>query len=108
MEKCLFLPFTIVSFTKHSGHFIEPAWFALDVSHGLHTQELKFYMRMTVIISDFIIYFPAVIRFVRYWKRLKGGNSLNSVILFGSLPPPLIISVLFCHSHSSSACSYSY
>ncbi|KAG5518968.1 hypothetical protein PMAC_002499 [Pneumocystis sp. 'macacae'] len=77
------------------GHFIEPKWFALDTSHGLQTQDLKFYMRMTVIVCDFIIYFPAVIRFVRYWRRLKGGNTLNSVheksILLPLMPATILL-----------------
>ncbi|KAG4303643.1 hypothetical protein PCANB_000099 [Pneumocystis canis] len=80
------------------GHFIDPLWFALDTSRGLQTENLKFYMRMTVIISDFIVYFPAVMRFVKYWKRLKGGNSLNSYssITLILLQPALI---LIDHGH---------
>ncbi|EMR11686.1 hypothetical protein PNEG_00122 [Pneumocystis murina B123] len=80
------------------GNLIEPSWFALDTSRGLQIQDLKFYMRMTVIVSDFIIYFPAVIRFSRYWKRLEKGNALNtySSIALILLQPALI---LIDHGH---------
>ncbi|KTW29310.1 hypothetical protein T552_01265 [Pneumocystis carinii B80] len=80
------------------GNLIEPSWFALDTSRGLQTEDLKFYMRMTVIVSDFIIYFPAVIRFSRYWKRLEKGSALNtySSIALILLQPALI---LIDHGH---------
>ncbi|RUS31418.1 hypothetical protein BC938DRAFT_477858 [Jimgerdemannia flammicorona] len=55
----------------HSGSWINPAWFALDASHGYESANSKFYMRATVILFEGIVYIPAVIGFVNRWNGLS-------------------------------------
>jgi len=45
---------------------INPAWFELDVSRGLETSALKAFMRFSVIISDYILYIPALLLYAHY------------------------------------------
>ncbi|CCH42702.1 alpha-1,3-glucosyltransferase [Wickerhamomyces ciferrii] len=54
------------------GSLINPEWFVLDLSRGLENQELKSFMRFTVILSEIIIFIPAVFRFTRWnGKHIK-------------------------------------
>ncbi|KAK9462940.1 glycosyl transferase [Lipomyces oligophaga] len=49
------------------GTLFNPVWFALNSSRGCEQLDLKSYMRSTVVISDVLIYIPAVTMFIR-WK----------------------------------------
>ncbi|KAL2154877.1 hypothetical protein VTH82DRAFT_3553 [Thermothelomyces myriococcoides] len=54
------------------GSLIDPSWFALFSSRGSHDPTLKVFMRATVIVSEYLIYVPAVVVFVRRYSRLNG------------------------------------
>ena len=49
-----------------SGQVINPEWLALDKSRGLETHLLKVFMRFTVIISDYLLYVPALLAYTQY------------------------------------------
>ncbi|KAI1176215.1 ALG8 glycosyltransferase family ALG6 [Nemania sp. FL0916] len=54
------------------GSLIDPSWFALDTSRGTDDPTLKIFMRATVIVSEYLIYVPAVVTFTRRYSRLVG------------------------------------
>jgi len=62
------------------GTIIDPSWFALHTSRGLEDPTLKVFMRATVIISEYLIYIPAAVIFVRHLTKLQGINSWNASI----------------------------
>ncbi len=62
------------------GGFIDPSWFALYTSRGLEDPILKVFMRATVIVSEYLIYVPAAVIFVRRLTKLQGVNSWNASI----------------------------
>lgn len=63
-----------------SGSAINPEWFALDESRGLDDPSLKIYMRATVLISEYLIYVPAIVIFFRRFSRLEAVNIWESSI----------------------------
>lgn len=80
------------------GYYIEPTWFALDSSRGAETQLLKVFMRATVLISEYLVYIPAVIMFNRRIAQQQGINKWDSAIaLTAILMQPSII--LVDHAH---------
>ncbi|KAI8715383.1 Alpha-1,3-glucosyltransferase [Fusarium sp. LHS14.1] len=60
------------------GALIDPEWFALFASRGNEDPNLKIFMRATVIISEYLIYVPATIVFVRRYSRLQGVANWNA------------------------------
>ncbi len=58
----------------------DPAWFALDTSRGLETAGLKVYMRATVLVSEYLVYVPATVVFVRRFSRLSGVASWTAAV----------------------------
>ncbi|KAK5630068.1 hypothetical protein RRF57_005783 [Xylaria bambusicola] len=54
------------------GSLIDPSWFALYTSRGSDDPTLKIFMRATVIVSEYLIYIPAVVIFTRRYSRLFG------------------------------------
>lgn len=54
------------------GAIIDPTWFALFESRGSDDPTLKIFMRATVIVSEYLIYIPAAVIFVRRYSRLFG------------------------------------
>ena len=40
------------------AHMIDPTWVELGASRGIETAEHKLFMRSTVLIADFVLYFP--------------------------------------------------
>ncbi|ORZ03455.1 glycosyl transferase [Syncephalastrum racemosum] len=72
------------------GSWIEPAWFALDTSRAFESGESKFFMRNTVIISEALIYLPAVYYFARITYRSDTTKKYLAVLLM-ALHPALII-----------------
>ncbi|KAJ3570917.1 hypothetical protein NPX13_g5562 [Xylaria arbuscula] len=54
------------------GSFIDPSWFALYTSRGSDDPTLKIFMRATVIVSEYLIYVPAVVVFTRRYSQLFG------------------------------------
>ncbi|KAK4230571.1 ALG6, ALG8 glycosyltransferase family-domain-containing protein [Podospora fimiseda] len=80
------------------GSLIDPSWFALYKSRGLHDPTLKIFMRATVVVSEYLIYIPAVVVFVRRFSRLNGVSSWSaSVALAAILMQPATI--LIDHVH---------
>lgn len=77
---------------------VNPTWFALRTSRGLHDASLKVYMRATVFISEYLVYIPAVIIFLRRYSRLQDVNTWESTIaLVAILMQPATI--LVDHGH---------
>src|SRR5436190_24259645 len=58
--------------TTHRGSMINPSWFVLDKSRGVEDPLLKVFMRATVIVSEYLVYVPAVIIFLRHYSRAHG------------------------------------
>lgn len=81
-----------------SGSAIDPEWFALDASRGLEDASLKVYMRATVFVSEYLIYVPAVVIFLRRFSRLEGVNVWeSSIALVAILMQPATI--MIDHGH---------
>lgn len=66
------------AYISRSGSWFNPAWFALDTSRAFESAESKFFMRSTVVISEALIYLPAVYYFARITYR---NNATKKVIL---------------------------
>ncbi|KAI1775588.1 glycosyltransferase family 57 protein [Hypoxylon cercidicola] len=80
------------------GSLIDPSWFALYTSRGSDDPTLKVFMRATVIISEYLIYIPAAVIFVRRYSRLFGvAQWTASVALVAILMQPATI--LIDHVH---------
>ncbi|OCK97009.1 glycosyltransferase family 57 protein [Cenococcum geophilum 1.58] len=80
------------------GTCIKPEWFALFTSRGLDDPSLKVYMRATVFISEYLVYIPAAIIFLRRYSRLQGVNVWEaSIALVAILMQPATI--LIDHGH---------
>ncbi|KAJ5632876.1 CAZyme family GT57 [Penicillium lividum] len=80
------------------GTAIEPAWFALDESRGFEHPDLKVYMRATVVVSEYLIYIPAVVNFLRRYTRMHGVHAWSaSIALVAILLQPATI--LIDHGH---------
>jgi alpha-1,3-glucosyltransferase len=80
------------------GSRIDPSWFALFSSRGSHDPTLKIFMRATVLVSEYLVYIPAVVVFVRRYSRLSGvANWSASVALVAILMQPGTI--LIDHVH---------
>ncbi|SJM85830.1 probable Dolichyl pyrophosphate Man9GlcNAc2 alpha-1,3-glucosyltransferase [Zygosaccharomyces bailii] len=62
------------------GSFINPTWFALDRSRGLETDDLKTYMRLTVIVSELFFYIPAVVYFTKWVGRHRKQSPIGQFI----------------------------
>ena len=81
-----------------SGCIFNRSWFALRTSRGLDDPELKVYMRATVMISEYLVYVPALVIFVRkFSQRLHVTNWQSSVALTAILFHPATI--LVDHAH---------
>ncbi|KAK1755366.1 ALG6, ALG8 glycosyltransferase family-domain-containing protein [Echria macrotheca] len=80
------------------GALINPTWFALYASRGSNDPILKIFMRATVLVSEYLIYVPAVVVFVRRFSRLSGvATWTSSVALVAILMQPATI--LIDHVH---------
>lgn len=80
------------------GSIIDPAWYSLYTSRGIEDPTLKVFMRATVIISEYLVFIPAAVIFVRRLSKLQGVNTwFASVALAGILMQPGTI--LIDHVH---------
>lgn len=82
------------------GSLIEPAWFALRTSRGYESQGLKVFMRATVIISEYLVYVPAMIIFLRHYARANSNSPTGTstmVALVAILMQPA--TMLIDHGH---------
>ncbi|KAF8513781.1 ALG6, ALG8 glycosyltransferase family-domain-containing protein [Gautieria morchelliformis] len=73
------------------GSWIEPSWFALDVSRGYESEDSKTFMRATVLLSDILVYFPAVFLFVKRFLRHRSGRTQHVALLSLLLQPAVIL-----------------
>ena len=80
------------------GSLINSEWFALYSSRGYESQELKVYMRATVIVSEYLVYVSALIIFIRHYSRQQGlGTTAANVALVAILLQPA--TMLVDHGH---------
>ena len=80
------------------GALFSRDWFALYLSHGLDDQDLKVFMRATVIVSEYLVYVPATVVCVRHLARLNQINQWeSSIALTAILMQPATI--LIDHGH---------
>lgn len=80
------------------GSLLEPAWFELDGSRGAEGPGLKLFMRSTVVASEYIVYVPAVVFYVRRMARMQRRSTWEScVVLMAILMQPATI--LIDHVH---------
>ncbi|KAJ5624311.1 CAZyme family GT57 [Penicillium lagena] len=80
------------------GSVVDPAWFALDASRGFEHPNLKIFMRATVVISEYLVYIPAVVNFLRRYTRMQGVHAWSaSIALVAILLQPATI--LIDHGH---------
>lgn len=49
-----------------AASYINPNWVALDKSRGYESYNHKFFMRMSVLVTDLLIYFSAALAYVKY------------------------------------------
>ncbi|KAF4258122.1 hypothetical protein KXW98_006955 [Aspergillus fumigatus] len=80
------------------GSVLDPSWFALDDSRGFEDPKLKVFMRGTVIASEYLVYIPAVVNFLRRYTRMQGVPAWSaSIALVAILLQPATI--LIDHGH---------
>lgn len=72
--------------TLSRGSFINPLWFALDSSRGFESEESKVFMRSTVLVSDLLIYVPAILGLVKIWNGGRSSRTRVSSSIFISIP----------------------
>ncbi|KXL47177.1 glycosyltransferase family 57 protein [Acidomyces richmondensis BFW] len=81
-----------------AGSVINQNWFALYLSRGLEDQGLKVFMRMTVVVSEYLIYVPAAVICIRQLSKLHNINRWeSSIALTAILMQPATI--LIDHGH---------
>ncbi|KAB8258346.1 ALG6, ALG8 glycosyltransferase family-domain-containing protein [Aspergillus pseudonomiae] len=80
------------------GTLFDPSWFALDKSRGFEDPRLKVYMRATVVVSEYLIFIPAVVNFLRRYTQMHGVPVWSaSVAMVAILLQPSTI--LIDHGH---------
>lgn len=85
------------------GSLINPDWFALNASRGLESNDLKTYMRFTVILSEVIFYIPAVVYFTKWVGKHRGQSPIGQFIAAAAIlfQPALM---LIDHGHFQYNC----
>ncbi|KAF2480497.1 ALG6, ALG8 glycosyltransferase family-domain-containing protein [Neohortaea acidophila] len=80
------------------GSLINPDWFALYLSRALDDADLKVFMRATVMVSEYLVYVPAVVICGRHMARLHNINPWElSIALTAILMQPA--TMLIDHGH---------
>ncbi|RHZ52135.1 hypothetical protein CDV55_100728 [Aspergillus turcosus] len=80
------------------GSALDPSWFALDDSRGIEDPRLKVFMRGTVVASEYLVYIPAVVNFLRRYTRMHGVPVWSaSIALVAILLQPA--TMLIDHGH---------
>ncbi|KAL4810566.1 ALG6, ALG8 glycosyltransferase family-domain-containing protein [Aspergillus unguis] len=67
------------------GSMFDPSWFALDTSRGLEDPLLKVFMRATVIVSEYLVYIPAIVNFLRRYTRTQSVPVWSSSIALSAI-----------------------
>jgi len=71
---------------------LEPESMVLHESRGYLTSTHKLFMRLTVIISDLLVFFPGLLVFFKlYYKNLSPGVKFSALILILGSPPILLV-----------------
>lgn len=85
------------------GSYISPEWFSLHASRGYESEDLKSYMRLTVILSELCFYIPAVLYFTRWIGRRRQQSPIGQYIAGAAIlfQPALI---LIDHGHFQYNC----
>ncbi|KAI5962891.1 ALG6 [Candida theae] len=80
------------------GSFLNPIWFALNSSRGLETNDLKFYMRITSIVSELVCYIPGILILANILGKKFNLTRMDQIIfaLIILIQPHL---VLIDHGH---------
>ncbi|PHH49921.1 Dolichyl pyrophosphate Man9GlcNAc2 alpha-1,3-glucosyltransferase [Ceratocystis fimbriata CBS 114723] len=80
------------------GNAIDPSWFALFSSRGLHDAGLKVFMRATVLVSEYLVYVPALVVFINRYSHLSNVTVWSSSVALAAimLQPATI---LIDHAH---------
>lgn len=81
------------------GLFINCSWFALDTSRGMETSQLKTFMRMSSIISELVVFVPAVMGLLHQLSSHKKNISRMNHIIVIALILYLPALVLIDHGH---------
>lgn len=68
-----------------SGTMLNPTWFELHSSRGLDDANLKIYMRSTVLVSEYLLYMPAMVFYLRRSTRLHDINHWESMIALAAI-----------------------
>ncbi|CAI5755618.1 unnamed protein product [Candida verbasci] len=80
------------------GSFINSAWFAFNDSRGAESNDLKFFMRVTSIISELILYIPAILLIANLLgKKFNIGRMDQIIVSLIILTQPHLI--LIDHGH---------
>ncbi|KYR01097.1 glycosyltransferase [Tieghemostelium lacteum] len=78
------------------GEYIEPQSMELYSSRGYQSESSKLFMRLTVILSDIVIWIPSVVFFVQTFYQHQPLRKKIQALLFISLQPGLL---LIDHGH---------
>ncbi|KAJ3154001.1 Glucosyltransferase-like protein [Geranomyces variabilis] len=73
------------------AQMINPAWMSLDESRGFESEGLKTFMRLTALVTEWMIYVPAVVLFANRWVGHGARVKKNALIFLILLQPGLII-----------------
>lgn len=63
------------------GNLINSQWFKLGSSRGLETIDLKNYMRFTSLISELIIYSPALLGFITFMGKKLNISRIDQIVI---------------------------
>ncbi|KAI9829897.1 MAG: Glucosyltransferase-like protein [Phylliscum demangeonii] len=64
------------------GSLIDPTWFELSKSRGLDDPDLKIFMRAAVLVSEFLIFVPALLSLKRQLGRFRSIDPWDALIAF--------------------------
>lgn len=68
------------------GRLIDKSWFELDASRGIEDVDLKSFMRITSLVSELILYIPAVIIYTRWMGRYYNkAPSIDQTIIAAAI-----------------------
>ncbi|KAF9366906.1 Glucosyltransferase-like protein [Mortierella sp. NVP85] len=73
------------------GHQINPDWFEWETSRGYESPEAKLYMRSTVLVLEFLVYFTSIIAFTNIWFANKSWTRKHTALVLILLQPGLIL-----------------
>ncbi len=77
---CGYMYVSLEEMKRFSGNMINPAWMKLYASRGIETCDSKLFMRATVLVSDILIFFPAVFLFITArWVSLCHYHNTSKV-----------------------------